>query len=379
MNAMPEPALFRSEGSQPLLREIPPGQPYPVHALGTLCAAVEAAQGMTQTPVAIPAQSDLAVASLAVQGFVNVEMLGGDRPLSLYALTIARSGERKSTCDGMLMQGLRDFEREEAAQHRDDVKMWMTRHALWKVQHDGIVASVNGKAGKSGKSHTGARADLAALGDEPAAPPSPDRTVTEPTYEGLTRKFSEGMPSHGIYSDEGGQFLGGFAMSSDNQQKTRAALNDLWQGNPIRRTRQGEGSFTLYGRRLAVHLMVQPGVARDFMADRKAEDAGFLPRFLLCEPSGTIGIRFHGLTLYDAGPLDAFAARLGTILRTPQPMDPESCAPEPRRLTLTPDARALLTEYADAVELAPRLADAMSGVTGYASKAAEQACRVAGC
>ena len=53
----------------------------------------------------------------------------------------------------------------------------------------------------------------------------------------------------------------------ENRQKTLAALNDLWQGNPIRRTRQGEGSFTLYGRRLAVHLMVQPGVARAFMAD----------------------------------------------------------------------------------------------------------------
>ena len=213
----PEPVPFTSEGPQPLLREIPPGQPYPVQALGPLRAAVEAVQAMTLAPIAIPAQSALAVASLAVQGFANVETLGGDRPLSLYALTIARSGERKSTCDGLLMQGLRDFEREEADRHREDVKGWLTRHALWKVQHDGIIASVKGKAGKNGKTRTEAQADLRALGDEPAAPPSPDRTVTEPTYEGLTRKFAEGMPSLGIFSDEGGQFLGGFAMSSDNR------------------------------------------------------------------------------------------------------------------------------------------------------------------
>lgn len=368
---------FTTEGPQPLLREIPPGQPYPVEALGPLRDAVEAVQGMTQAPVAIPAQSALAVASLAVQGFANVETLGGDRPLSLYALTIARSGERKSTCDGMLMQGLRDHEREEAALHRDGMKRWLTRYALWKAQHDAAVNTVK-KTGKGGKTQADAEADLAALGDEPAAPPSPDRTVTEPTYEGLTRKFAEGMPSLGIFSDEGGQFLGGFAMSSDNRQKTLAALNDLWQGNPIRRTRQGEGSFTLYGRRLAVHLMVQPGVARDFMADPKADDTGFLPRFLICEPPSTIGTRLHGLTRDGTGPLDAFAARLGSILRTPLPMDPESRALEPRRLSLAPDARALLTEYADAVEIAQRPGAAMSSVTGYASKSAEQACRIAG-
>jgi hypothetical protein len=57
-------------------------------------------------------------------------------------------------------------------------------------------------------------------------------------------------------------------MNADNRQKTLAALNDLWQGNPIRRTRAGEGHATLHGRRLAMHLMVQPDVARAFMSDR---------------------------------------------------------------------------------------------------------------
>jgi hypothetical protein len=39
----------------------------------------------------------LATASLAVQGFADVETLGGTRPVSLFALTIAPSGERKSS------------------------------------------------------------------------------------------------------------------------------------------------------------------------------------------------------------------------------------------------------------------------------------------
>jgi hypothetical protein len=84
----------KTETPQPLLREIPPGQNYPVDALGPLKAAVEAVQGKTLAPDALPAQSALAVASLAVQGFANVETLGGSAPLSLYCLTIAQSGER---------------------------------------------------------------------------------------------------------------------------------------------------------------------------------------------------------------------------------------------------------------------------------------------
>lgn len=189
-----------------------------------------------------------------------------------------------------MLAGLRAFEKQQAQDQREAHAAWMNAHALWKGDRERVLAEA--KRGKGEKRH-GAEADLHELGKEPAAPPSPDRTVTEPTFEGLTRKFAEGMPSLGIFSDEGGQFLGGFAMNSENRQKTLAALNDLWQGNPIRRTRAGEGSFTLYGRRLAMHLMVQPGVARAFMADPMAGDTGFLPRFLICEPVSTIGGRMQ--------------------------------------------------------------------------------------
>lgn len=372
---LPQDKPFVSEGPQPLVREIPPGKPYPVEALGLLQPAVEAVQGMTLAPVAIPAASALAMASLAVQGFVDVETLAGPRPVSLYMLTIAQSGERKSSCDAPLMAALRDYEREQAKMQVNDVAAWQNDHALWKGERERILH----EAKKSkGEKRTAAQADLAALGKEPSAPPTTDRTVTEPTYEGLTRKFAEGMPTLGIFSDEGGQFLGGFAMSSDNRQKTLAGLNDLWQGNPIRRTRQGDGSFTLHKRRMAIHLMVQPGVARAFMADLMTSDTGFLPRFLICEPTSTIGTRLQSGVRYDDAGLLAFSARLKAILQTPLPMDPDTRELQPRLLPLTPDARDLLSDFADEVEKAQSPGGEYSHVTGYASKAAEQAARIAG-
>jgi hypothetical protein len=377
MNADPQitETRFTPEGPQPLVREIPPGAAYPVAALGPLRAAVEAVQGMTQAPVAIPAQSALAVASLAVQGFANVDTLGGPRPLSLYAMTIARSGERKSACDAPLLSALRDHEREQARTTALDVESWKNAHALWKGDRDRILREAN-KA--KGVERTAAQADLAALGPEPTAPPTADRTVTEPTFEGLTRLFATGQPSLGLFSDEGGQFLGGHAMNSENRQKTLAALNDLWQGNPIRRTRSGDGHATLHGKRLAVHLMVQPGVARAFMADPMAADTGFLPRFLICEPPSAIGTRFQRNARRDEAALADFGDRMRAILETEMPMDPDARELEPRTLNLSPEARNRLIAFADTVEAAQSPGGGFSTVTGTASKAAEQAARIAG-
>lgn len=374
MNA-PEPIPFKSEGPQPLLREVPQGEPYPVNALGPLQGAVEAVQGMTLAPVAIPAQSALAVASLAVQGFADVETLGGPRPLSLYCLTIAASGERKSSADAPFIAALREYEKEQAKAQRDDIQSWQNAQAIYSEERKRILGEI--KKGK-GEKKTAAQADLDALGAEPSAPPCPDRVVTEPTFEGLSRLYTIGQPSLGIFSDEGGQFLGGHAMNSENRQKTVSGLNDLWQGNPIRRTRAGDGAYTLYGRRLAMHLMAQPGVARAFLSDPLAGDSGFLPRFLICEPQSSIGTRLHGRIRPDNGAVAAFSERLRTILETPLPMDAETHELRPDVLALGDEARALLIKFADKIEKAQGKGGNLENITGTASKAAEQAARIAG-
>ncbi|MEM6497143.1 MAG: YfjI family protein, partial [Pseudomonadota bacterium] len=360
---------------QPLQREINPGLPYPVDALGPLKDVVFDVHGTTLAPIEIPAQSTLAVCSLAVQGHVDVETLNGPRPVSLFALTIAQSGERKSSCDAPLMSELRAFEQEQAKIRMKDMTAFENVHALWKGDRD--QALLDAKKSR-GENRLAARTRLEKLGAEPSPPPAPDRTVTEPTFEGLTRKYVEGMPSLGIFSDEGGQFLGGYAMTTENRQKTVAALNDLWQGNPIRRTRAGDGSHTLFGRRLAMHLMVQPGVARSFMSDPLTADTGFLPRFILCEPASTIGTRLQSRVKKSGPALTSFRTRLRSILETPLPMDTETGELSTRTIQLSSEARAHLSAYSDRIELEQKPSGSYADITGYASKSAEQAARIAG-
>lgn len=198
---------FLPEGPQPLVREIKAGEPYPVDALGPLKTAVEYVQGRTLAPVAIPAQSALAVASLAVMGFADVETLVGRSPTALYFLSIANSGERKSSCDNFFMKPIRAFESEAADLQAKATAIWNDESAIWKAKRNDLL-----KEAKEGDE--AAKQSLKDLGPAPVPPPSGDLVVTEPTYEGLTRAFKEGRPALGIFADEGGQFLGGNAMSS---------------------------------------------------------------------------------------------------------------------------------------------------------------------
>jgi hypothetical protein len=295
--------------------------------------------------------------------------------VSLYLLTVARSGERKTSCDAPLLAALRDFEKEQAKAHRTAVASWQNAHALWSGERSRILAEA--KKGQ-GEGRTAAQADLRALGPEPAMPPLPDRTVAEPTFEGLTRLFALGQPSLGLFSDEGGQFLGGHGMNSDNRQKTVAALNGLWQGDSICRTRAGDGHTVLYGRRLAVHLMTQPVAAQALLADPLAEGTGFLARFLISESPSTIGTRLAAKARPNPAALVAFEARLRAILEEPLPMWEETRELRPRTLPLSAKARELLARYADAVEAAQAPGGDLHHIAAAASKSAEQACRIAG-
>ncbi|MEX0349856.1 MAG: YfjI family protein [Paracoccaceae bacterium] len=371
------PIPYQPEGPQPLLREIPPGDPYPVDALGPLKGAVMAVQQATQAPAAIAAQSALSVASLAVQAHADVETLAGYSPVSLFCLTVAQSGERKSGCDKLVMNGLREFERDQTAQYKEDMAEWQLTHRLWTAKRDRLLKDASGaNASKA----TSAEADLKALGPEPAQPLSPKLTASEPTIEGLVKLYLVGQPSLGLFSDEGGGFIGGHAMNSDNRMKTVAGLSKLWDGEPPDRVRAGDGAVTLYGRRLAMHLMVQPVAARPLLADPIASGQGFLARFLVTEPPSNIGARLSRPNADVASVAKvAMAGRLNTLLAHPKPADedkPQELRPRP--LYLSGEAKDMLFEYYRVTELAQGAGGGFEHVKSFASKSAEQAARIAG-
>ena len=371
------PKPFAPEAPQPLIREIAKGADYPIDALGPLRAVVEAVQSTTQAPTAIATQSALSVASLAVQGHADVETLAGYSNVSLFCLTIAQSGERKSACDKLVMSGLRDVERDRSDNYRNEMSDWQTSLKIWTAKHDRMIKDA---AGGRAKKTCEAEVDLASLGPSPEQPQSPKIIVSEPTLEGLVKLYLVGQPTLGLFSDEGGGFLGGHAMNSDNRLKTIAGLSNLWGGDALDRVRAGDGATTLYGRRLAVHLMVQHVAARPLLSDPVASGQGFLARFLITEPASTIGTRLNQTYSNATDPaIIATSSRLSHILNHPLPTrEGQERELEPRALTLSTDAKALLFEYYKATELAQVQGGELEQVKSFASKSPEQAARIAG-
>ena len=367
---------------EPLLSAPPPPATYPVDALGPLQDAIEAAAAIPQAPVEIAAQTALTTASLVSQALADVRKLGGGwAPLSLFAITLAVSGERKGAVDRLLLQGVRDAEAEADLAYQADHKTWKRAHKAWSEK---LAAASKAAADimKPDRQATG-EAALAALGDEPQAPKLPQLLASDPTPEGLWKLFAEGQPSLGLFNEEAGTFLGGHGMSKDHRLKTISFLSKLWNADPVDRVRAGDGAAVLRGRRLATHLMLQPSIAAPLLADPVAREQGFLPRILVCHPVSRIGGRFlePGADEYggDYARLTAFAQRCRRLLERPKPWDCEgSNSIALPVLELNPDAMAKLMEFYNETEAAQAQGQPLASHTAFASKIAEQAARISG-
>jgi len=378
LSAPPDPKTPRATPilPMPLVAPREPSAPYPMDALGPLRSLAEAATRKTQAPAAIAAQSTLAAAALATQAIADVQTLGGRAPISLFFLTVAVSGERKSTTDSIVTGPIKQLQASRWAAYQ----IKQRRHADRVAAYDAERASVlrDSKRGSGDQS-----ADLDTLGDPPPAPLNPLMLHSDPTIEGLARHLEHGVRSIGIFSDEGGQILGGHAMNRDNRLKTAAALSKLWSGEPITRTRASEGAQHIEGTRVSVHLLIQPRIAEALFSDANLIDQGLIGRFLMVWPESQIGHR----RLPEAGgpdPATDFAAEAVTdhllaLIERFVPVEAD-VRPElnPRALPLSAGARTHLISFYNRVETELGTGRRFAPVASVAAKMAEQAARLAG-
>ena len=146
---------------------------------------------------------------------------------------------------------------------------------------------------KTAKGKRDKRDVLDEMGDAPIEPAQPVVLIEEPTYEGLIKILQYGLPSVGLFTDEGGRFVGGHAMNSENALKTAAGISSLWDRGSAKRTRSADGHSTIYGKRLSMHLMLQGVVADMLMGNTMFREQGWLSRMLISWPTSTVGDRAY--------------------------------------------------------------------------------------
>jgi hypothetical protein len=358
---------------EPLRRAIAAPAPYPVDALGqVLGPAARALHDTVQAPLALCGQSVLAAASLAVQPHADVLIDGRRYPTTLWCVSIAESGERKTAVDKIALSPHAEHERAQIAVaelatlgHVAELAAWQEGQARAK-KTKGELADI--------------RAAFEKLGPTPEPPPAGILIVREPTVEALQKLYLRGATSLGLYADEGATWFGGHSMSADHAMRTVGALCKLWDDGTSDRIRAGDGSSKIYGRRLALHMMCQPVIAEKVLSDELLTGQGFLARCLLAWPMTTAGTRAYRV-VDPHGDTDVrrYAERMRALLsRAPRVREERRAELDPAPLLLTDAAKQTWIEAYNAIEKQIGPAGAYSQIRPWASKAAEQILRAAG-
>lgn len=360
---------------EPLRRPVPPPEPYPVAELGPILGpACESLRRVIQAPDAICGASLLAAASLSVQGLADVANCGRVHPLSLWFLSVAESGERKSAVDGEAMRPAREHERGLAHAYEAEAATHAAAMEEWEALRD----KAKREAMKAGG--VGLAAALQAIGPAPPPPLRPIIIAADFTAEGLAKLLAAGLPSVGTFTDEAALVFGGHGMSKETVARTAGTLCKLWDNGSLDRIRAGDGPVKLWGRRLALHLMGQPVIAERALSDDVLAGQGFLARCLLSWPESTAGTRLLSAeSLADDAALIRYRARAADLLARPLPLAVGSRNElSPPVVPLSPDAFKFWEGLHNTIEAAMGLGGRFATVKAWASKTPEQCLRIAG-
>ncbi|WP_323987731.1 YfjI family protein [Pseudomonas canadensis] len=354
-----DPKLELPQPPRPLIESNPVAQPYPVQALGGILGpAVERMAEVIGVPQALAAQSVLAASALATQGHAGLQLDGRNYPLSLYLITVAASGDRKTAADRCALLPARQWEREQWQRYREQLALY--RAAQRQAQRI--------------KPTDPTPTNSVPLEAEPSAP---RLITTDPTIEALIKGLCHDLPSMGLFCDEGGQFLGSSTMSRDNRLKAVTTLSSLWDGSPIDRARSMAGeSLRAYDRRL--HLMLQPYLAMQLLSDPLLQGQGILGRCLMTWPTSLAGQRsYQAIDLSKDAALKRYHHRLSALFYQPWSLSADG-ALQLSPLTLSPLARRRWIDLHDAIEAQLGEFGELASVRPSGSKAADNLLRVAG-
>ncbi len=353
---------------------------YPVDALPeTIRKAVEEVHGFVKAPISLVASSALATLSLAVQGHVDVqraEKLQGSS--GLFFLTIADSGERKSTSDGYFTSVIRAYQEQQNILMKPELEKYKASIDSWMAEREGLLAAIK-NAKKGGKETSGLQQ---ALWDhqsiEPQPPKIPRLLLGDETPESLAWKLAKQWPSSGIVSNEAGLIFGSHSMGKDSVMRNLALLNVLWDGGDHSVGRKTSESFTVQGARLTMALQVQEGTLRSFFekSGSLARDTGFLARFLIAWPESTQGKRFFTEAPINWPHLAELHKRIAQILAIPVQIDTEGGL-IPNIMLFTPSAKAAWVEFDDQIESELVCSGELYDIRDVASKSADNAARMA--
>ncbi|MBP1146758.1 hypothetical protein JOE33_003681 [Pseudomonas sp. PvP027] len=270
-------------------------------------AAVDEVRDNVKAPIPLIFSAALTAMSVGLQGLFDVRKpIGGSVPCSLMILTIANSGERKSTVENIFLSGVRRFQSRMAEQYDEELLAWKMQLKIWEVKSKAIQGIIAKRAAKG----VDTVSEEARMNEHfMLAPKKPRRfkmLYEDATSQALFRGMYQDLPSAGLISGEGLGVLNGPALNDLPKQ------NSLWSGDAIVVDRATVESFQLDDARLTVSVMVQESGFNSYMRARgeASRGSGLWARFLVCKPTSTQGSRQVESTTLSTERSERFSDRL---------------------------------------------------------------------
>jgi hypothetical protein len=300
---------------------------------------------------------------------------GDIKPVSSWFWCIAESGERKTATDDRAFAAQKRREAQLRVQYEAELEAYGVRHKIWDAQAKAVEKEFKNPGAAGSEAH---KIALEQLGPEPEKPLGSLLMNTEFTIEGLVNCLRTGQPLYGIIGSEGGQFIGGHGMAAEAKLRTISILSAAWDGDPIKRVRVAE-TVVLPGRRVGMHLMIQPLIAASALADKMLNNQGFLSRILACKPKSLIGARLYRQPPPESEQiLQEYEGRVLKILSTPYPLaDKQPNELAPRLVTFSEEAKELFWDFHNEVERQQADGGEYESIKPFASKLKEHAARLA--
>ncbi|MGJ3438231.1 YfjI family protein [Serratia liquefaciens] len=264
---------------------------YPVEAFPPLLQdVIRALHTDTQIPIELIGNAVLTAASLACQSHVEViqSHMTTAEPCSLFLLTLAESGEGKSTINKKVMEPFYTFSETMKQEYQEHFADYKRKHKLWKIRERVFTKRLQKAIEKDFDDQEDAEEQLEAHNlIEPIKPHCLNMLYEDATPKTLIQGLSE-YPVAGLLSDEAIIFFKGYTKNN------LGLLNKTWDGGTYS-YRRPDGETHDIKACLTLSLMVQPNVFNDYLEKNGdiAKGSGFLSRVLFANPISTISRR-HG-------------------------------------------------------------------------------------
>ena len=350
----------------PLIQDVSQATPYPVEQLPVVIReAVHAIAEKVKAPVALAGQCVIgAVVYLALTKADVEDAIGEAMPLNIAMLSLADSGDRKSTCHRLAFRPIAEQQMKLSDKRRLEIEDYN-----------------QGRKGLKGKE----------LQDYESSHDMPDDLNTlysDATFERITGDLIGGKSLVFWDTDEGGQMLSGHSLKNETRVATIGGLTKLLDHGTASRMRSrgnAEASGTAYHRRFGIHLMAQSVAVSEALNDPMLRGQGLLARFLLTAPKSLAGTRMLTAECYAKQRqrpdsdlrIKRYWERVSGLLMTDDYIDADTGNVMPPMLGLTREAEHLWLDLYNDTERDQGRFEKLGDVKQFAARTGDQARKLA--